>query len=282
MTKKGKEKKGPKLVSSPLNNPMINYREYYMSVGQKVVYSLVIFALGGIAGNIFYGGLFKSDGENTLATYISNLVVFIIVGLIALKFFLPVINQRLKNKRDSRLKKQFMDLMEAVSTSLSAGNTVSDSFVNARTDLQNQYSANDMIIVELSEIVTGMENGKTLEEMMKDFGERSGNEDIENFANVISNCFRLGGNFKDVVRKTRDIIAEKIAVSDEIETKLASNKMQHNAMSVMPIVLVGMIKMMNPTFADNLSSPIGIIVVTIAIGIFIGSYIWGRKIIDIR
>lgn len=282
MAKKDKKPVEPKYIPSSLNNPMINYRVYYMSLGQKISYSLAIFTLGGIAGNIFYGGLFRVDGENTVATYISNLVVFFVVGLIALKFFIPLLTQRLKQKRDKQLKKQFIDLMEAVSTSLSAGNTVSDSFINARSDLLNQYSPSDMIVVELSEIVTGMDNGKTLEEMMNAFGERSGNEDIENFANVINNCFRLGGNFKDVVKKMRDVIADKMAVADEIETKLASNKLQHNAMSVMPIVLVGMIKMMNPTFAENLASPIGIVVVTISIAIFIGSYIWGRKIIDIR
>lgn len=281
MAKKDKKAVEPKYIPSPLNNPMMNYRVYYMSVGQKIAYSFAIFALGGIAGNIFYGGLFKLDGENTIATYISNLIVFIAVGLIALKFFLPMLTQRLKQKRDKQLKKQFIDLMETVSTSLSAGNTVTDSFINARSDLQNQYAPTDMIIVELSEIVTGMDNGKTLEEMMNAFGERSGNEDIENFANVISNCFRLGGNFKDVVKKMRDVIADKMAVADEIGTKLASNKLQHNAMSVMPIVLVGMIKLMNPTFAENLASPIGVVVVTISIAIFIGSYIWGRKIIDI-
>lgn len=282
MAKKTKKPAEPKYIPSPLNNPMLNYRVYYMTAGQKLAYSLVIFVLGGIAGNIFYGGLFKADGENTLATYISNLVVFVAVGLIAVRFFLPLATQRLKKKRDTQLKKQFIDLMEAVSTSLSAGNTVSDSFVNARSDLQNQYSPTDMIIVELSEIVTGMDNGKTLEEMMSSFGERSGNEDIENFANVISNCFRLGGNFKDVVRKMRDVIADKMAVAEEIETKLSSNKLQHNAMSVMPIVLVGMIKAMNPTFSENLASPIGIIAVTVAVAVFIGSYIWGRKIIDVR
>lgn len=282
MAKKDKKLIEPKYIPSPLNNPMINYRVYYMSLGQKIAYSLAIFSLGGISGNIFYGGLFRADGENTMATYISNLIVFLVVGLIALKFFLPLVTQRLKQKRDKQLQKQFIDFMEAVSTSLSAGNTVSDSFVNARSDLQNQYSPTDMIIVELSEIVTGMDNGKTLEEMMNAFGERSGNDDIENFANVISNCFRLGGNFKDVVKKMRDVIADKMAVADEIDTKLASNKLQHNVMSVMPIVLVGLIKLMNSTFAENLASPIGIVVVTISIAIFIGSYIWGRKIIDIR
>lgn len=282
MANKDKKLVEPKYIPSPLNNPMINYRTYYMSVGQKIAYGLVIFIIGGISGNIFYGGLFKVDGENTLATYISNLVVFVVVGLIALKFFIPLITQSLKQKRDNKLKKQFIDLMESISTSLSAGNTVSDSFINARYDLQNQYSPTDMIIVELSEIVTGMDNGKTLEEMMNAFGKRSGNEDIENFANVISNCFRLGGNFKDVVKKMRDVIADKMAIADEIETKLASNKMQHNVMSIMPIALVGMIKLMNPTFSENLASPMGIIVVTISIAIFIGSYIWGRKIIDIR
>ena len=127
-----------------------------------------------------------------------------------------------------------------------------------------------------------MHDGETLEEMLESFGERSNNEDIQNFSNVMKNCYRLGGNFKNVVRRTRDIISDKIAISEEIETKIASNKLQHNAMSIMPIGLVAMLKLSSPDFANNLASGLGIVVTTIAIGIFIGSYFWGQKIINIR
>ena len=166
--------------------------------------------------------------------------------------------------------------------SLTAGNTVNDSFINAERDLQNQYSEGEMIVRELMEITTGLSNGKTLEEMLISFGDRSNNEDILNFSNVMSNCYRLGGDFKDVVRKTSDIINDKIAVAQEIETKISSNKLQLNAMTLMPIALVAMLKMSSPSFAENLSSFLGVLVTTVAIGIFVASYFWGQKIVDIR
>ncbi len=279
---KTKKEKEPKYIPSPINNEMLNYRVYYMSASEKIMYSALVLILGGLAGLVFYGGLFKVDGEATIATYISNLVVFLLVGGIAMRYFLPAITNSLQERRAKKLERQFMDLLEGLSASLSAGNTVNNAFVNARNDLLNQYNENDMIVQEMTEIVTGMENGRTLEEMLIAFGERSANEDIENFGNVIGNCFRLGGNFQDVVRRCRDIISGKIEVAEEINTKLASNKLQHNAMCIMPIVLVGMLKMSNPSFANNLSSLVGVVVTTVAIGVFVGSYFWGRKIIDIR
>ena len=139
-----------------------------------------------------------------------------------------------------------------------------------------------MIIIELNEIISGIENGHTLEEMVIAFGQRAENEDIKNFSNVISNCYRIGGNFKDVIRKTRDIISDKIAIEEEIETKLSSNKLQHNAMTLMPIALVGMLKLSSASFAANLASFLGVLVTTIAIGLFGVSYFWGQKIIDIK
>lgn len=274
--------KEPQYCASPLNNLMLNYKVYYMSVVEKIMFFLLTFIIGGIVGLVFYGGLFKVDGEATLATNISNLIVFCGVGGVAAKVFIPEIRGNLKKKRDKQLQKQFMDLLESLSTSLAAGNTVNEAFVNAEQDMQNQYSKDDYIIRELSEIIEGLRNAKTLEEMLFDFGERSDNEDIQNFSNVISNCFRLGGNFKDVVRKTRTIISDKIIVSEEINTKLASNKMQHNAMCIMPIALVAMLKVSSSTFAQNLSSFLGVVCTTFAVAIFVGSYFWGQKIIDIR
>ena len=50
----------------------------------------------------------------------------------------------------------------------------------------------------------------------------------------------------------------------------------------MPIILVAMLKVSSTSFAQNLSSAVGVIVTTFAIGLFVAAYIWGQKIIDIR
>ena len=277
-----KTERGHRYIASPLNNPMLNYGEYYMTFGEKLLYLLALMAAGGLAGQVFYGGLFRRDGVNTTATYISNAIVFVLVGGIAAKVFMPVINDMLKNRRKKKLSSQFRDFLDVLATSLSAGNTINDAFLGARGDLLHQYQENDYIIRELTEIGSGIQNGVSLEIMLKNFGDRSADEDIENFSNVIGNCYKLGGNFKDVVRKTKDIINDKMAIADEIETKLASNKMQLNAMSLMPVVLVGMLKLASASFAENLRSFVGVAVTTIAVAMFVGAYFWGRKIIDIK
>ncbi|MBR4733734.1 MAG: type II secretion system F family protein [Lachnospiraceae bacterium] len=279
---KNKAEQEPQFIPSPINGQMINYKVYYMSFGEKLFAFLVTFVLGGLAGLVFYGGLFKQGGEATMATHVSNIVVFTLIGGIASKFFIPAIKNSFFEKRAKKLRKQFMDLLEVLSASLSAGNTVNDAFLNARGDLLNQYSEKEYIIRELAEISSGITNGKTLEEMVMSFGARSNNEDIENFGNVISNCYRLGGNFNDVISRTRKILGDKIGIEDEIQTKLASNVLQHNAMCLMPIILVSMLKLMNESFSKNLASGVGVVVTTVAIAIFVGSYFWGRKIIDIK
>ena len=118
--------------------------------------------------------------------------------------------------------------------------------------------------------------------MLSSFSSRTENEDIQNFGNVIENCYRMGGDFKAAVRKTRDIISDKMAIEDEIQTKLASNKLQLNVMSLMPIALVAMLKMSSGSFADNLSSIIGVFAMTAALAIFVAAYFWGQKIIDVK
>lgn len=277
-----KKERGPKYLPNPLNNQMLNYAEYYMSTGEKCLYSLILFAAGAVVGWAFYGGLFKVDGIATIATYISNVVVMCAVGGIAIKIFLSEVQAFLKKRRASALSVQFRDLLESLNTSLSSGSTVADAFTDAPGALLNQYGSDSYIITELNAIISGVANGQTLEVMLNDFGMRSDNEDIQNFANVMANCYRLGGDFKNVVRRTKDIIGDKMAVSSEIATKVASNKFQHSAMCVIPVILVIMLKHMSSMFSENLATPIGVIVTTISVAILTASFFWGRRIVEIN
>jgi len=53
-------------------------------------------------------------------------------------------------------------------------------------------------------------------------------------------------------------------------------------MSIMPIAVVMLLRLTNESFAENFATPVGVIVNTIAIGVFIGSYKYGQKIVDIK
>lgn len=272
----------PEFINSPLNNPMPNYAVYIMSKAENFIVRSVSFIAGGLVALIFYGNLFMVDGFATLATHISNVVVFVILGLLAIKFLVPMYKKRCLEKRKNALKQQFRDMLESLAASFSSGSNVQMAFESAVEDLKMQYSSKDFIVKEMEEVINGMKQNINVEIMLENFGKRSGNEDIVSFADVFSVCYRKGGNMNSVIHRTHSVISEKMAVADEIETKLTSNKMQHNVMSVMPIAVVAMLRFTNESFAANFATPVGVIVNTIAIGIFVGAYIYGNKIVDVK
>ena len=71
-------------------------------------------------------------------------------------------------------------------------------------------------------------------------------------------------------------------IAEDIETVVTSNKTEQNIMIVMPIALVGMIKMMSPDFAANFATASGAISTTIGIVMFVAAYFIGKTILNIK
>ncbi len=277
-----KKERIPQYVMSQLNTPMLNYRVYVIPTQKKIMLILGLFVIGGLLGQVFYGNLFlNSDGEMTKASYISNFVVFIIVGLIVKKVAYPMVLDRLKSKRKMELTNQFRSFLEAIAVSLSSGMNVPDALISANNDLRMEYTDDSYIVKEVQEMINGIQNNLSIEVMLKDFGARSEIIDIQNFSEVFAVGYRAGGNLKDIVRKTSDIIGDKIEMSAEIETAIASNKTQFDVMMIVPIVIIILLRTMSSQFAASFSTVAGVFATTVAIGIFVGAYKLGQKIMKI-
>lgn len=281
MAKKEKNTE-PQYYMSAINNPVLNYNVYIMKPTERLLFFLLTFIAGGLVGLIFYGGLFKVEGEATFATFISNIVVFAGVGFLSSKIFMKVINEALRNKRLKKLKTQFRDFLDSLSNSLSGGMNVNDAIINSHSDLESQYSPDAYIVKEVAEMINGVHNNIPIEDMLRDFGSRSGNDDIANFATVFETAYRTGGNIKDIIRRTTDIISEKIMIAEEIQTKITSNKLQMQIMNVIPIFLVLMLRMSSSEFDAAFGSIVGVICMTIGVGFFLAAYKMGQKMMDIK
>lgn len=283
--KKEKEKKPqePQYYLSATNVPTYNYKVYYMTKKEKVLYFLLAFVVGAAVGYLFYGGMAKNEfGEPTMLTWILNIVICTVVGVAAGILFLPIRTQQIINKRRNDLKLQFREMLDTLSTSIGSGKNIMDSFKAAYDDLRIIYSDDTAIIKELRIINDGITNNVDIEKSLADFGERSGIDDIKSFADVFETCYRKGGDIKDVIRNTQQIITEKMEVEMEIETIITGSKTEQSIMTVMPIAIVGAIKLMSPEFAANFATPAGVVSTTVAIVMFVVAYFVGKKIMVIE
>lgn len=280
--KKSKKEKEPEFFRSATNQIVLNYKVYNLKFKEKVLWGLIAFIVGAAVAYLFYGGIGKDAyGEATTVTYICNTVIIVLFGSLAMFLFLPIRKKQILRKRKRTLHRQFIDLLDSLSASLASGQNVPSAFLTAKMDLSVQYAADSYIVKEVNQIVDGFNNNVPIENMLVDFGERSDIKDIYDFGKVFETAYRKGGNIKDIVRNTHEILSTKIQLEMEIQTKITSNKNEQNIMMVMPIVIVGMIKMMGGDFADNFTKPSGIISTTIGVGLFVLSYFLGQSILKI-
>lgn len=281
--KKEEKIQEPQYYLSATNMQTLNYKVYYMSQKEKILYFALAFVIGAAVGFLFYGGIGKNEfGEPTLITWILNILIPCVVGTIAGVLFLPLRVKSIIQKRNKELNSQFRDMLEALTTSLGAGKNVTDAFLAVYEDLKVMYEADAYILNELEIIISGFNNNIAIEDLLADFGYRSGNDDVLCFANIFKISYRKGGNIKDIIRNTHSILSEKMEIAEDIETLVTSNKTEQNIMIMMPIALIAVIKMMSPEFAANFVTPSGIISTTISIVIFVVAYYVGKQVLDIK
>ena len=248
-------------------NGLVNYNTYIMSKKEKLQWSLIGMAVVFVAGYIFYQSLIWS-------------LVFSLIGL----KFADIKKKDIISKRKQKLLMQFKEALYVISTSLSAGRSVENAFIDAKQDLEKifDFGKENYIIDELTYINRRIKMNQTIEEALEDFADRSGLEDIRTFANVFIACKSTGGNLKSVTEMTSRIIGEKITTKQDIATLISGKKFEANILAVIPFGIVLFIKMSAPDFIESLYTLPGRIMATGALLVIGVSVLWGRKIMSIE
>lgn len=242
-----------------------DYRIYNQSFKEKLICFLIGAVVGAVVGWIFY----------------ESVILSVIVGLICGFAYIPLRRNQIINNRRNKLQLQFRDMLESLSTSVGAGSNIREAFITAAEDMKIQYGANASIVEELNIINVGVVNNINIEDLLLNFGQRSQIDDVLNFANVFDTCYRKGGSINEVLKNTRGILSDKMEISLEIKTMVASKTTEQNMMMCMPVVFVFLLKMMGSDMID-LTSATGRVSTTIAIVCFIVAYFISKKILDIK
>lgn len=242
-----------------------DYSRYDASIGEKILWFIIGTIVGGIVLYIFY----------------EHIIVSIVAGAVCGVAFIPIRTQQVIKKRQQKLLMQFRGLLDTLATSIGAGKNMLDSFTGAIYDLSVQFSADSDIVKEVQLIVVGINNNIAVEDLLTNFADRSGLEDIENFANVFATCYKKGANIKEVIKNTATILGDKIEIKMELETMVSGQKSEQSIMLVMPVVFIALMKSMGGDLID-LQSPMGRLSVTIAIAIFVLAFFISKKILDIK
>ncbi|MFC4601023.1 type II secretion system F family protein [Cohnella hongkongensis] len=186
-------------------------------------------------------------------------------------------------RRKEKLRQQFKDALQALTSLLSAGRSVENAFMALENDLILLIGdSRSDLITELRAISNRLHNGEQLEAALQNFAGRSDLEEVKSFAEAMAICKRAGGDLVEVARRTSQLIAEKMDVELEVSVLIAQKRFEARIMMVMPFAFVGILGFLAADYMQPMREGMGIVVLTVGLLLLGLCSWWMLRIMDIK
>ncbi len=243
---------------------ILDYKKYKYSSKDVLINALMWIAISGLIAYFFY----------------RSLLIFIIL-LLFFPLFIKFRRAGYVFKRQWELMLEFQDFLSAVQVGIYSGNSIENAVLGSYEDMVSLYTKDGYMTKEIRSIITGLNNNLTLEELFYDLGERSGVEEIMDFAAILALAKRSGGNLREIISECNNCIEEKIDIKRDIDVMIAGERLQHRIMCIVPMGIILYIQITSPGYLDSLYHNLfGYAVMTGCLLLYIISILWSEKIIS--
>ncbi len=209
-----------------------------------------------------------------------SLKAFIILLVPTEMFVLKTAGKSLREKRKYELALEFREAILSVQASLMAGYSVENAFIEAERVMENLYGES-IITREFRILIRRLRSNEPLEKILSDLADRSGIEDIEDFAGVFSAAKRSGGDLTRIIRKAVDSISDKMDVRRDIRTAISSKRYENRIMEAVPFGIIVYLNITSSGFLSPLYHNIkGAAVMTACLGLYVTGFLLAEHIMS--
>ncbi|MCM1083489.1 MAG: type II secretion system F family protein [Clostridium sp.] len=212
----------------------MRYKPYIPKTDWYIFTFLYLGAVGLICGLLFYDALWGA--------------VFTIPYL---AYIYRKRKQDFVTGRKRRLKEEFKNVISGVSGALQAGYSIENAFTYVLSEAKSDESAN-LLEEDLKLLINGMQCGKSLDQGLKELGDKSGIEEIKELAYLVKTAGIYGGNLIRLMGQCARSMAEKSTTELEINTMVASKRLEGKIMSVIPFFIMLYLRLTGVSYIEVL------------------------------
>ena len=243
-----------------------DYRVWHLTLEERVKYTLE-----GAAGIAAIAWIFYRS------------VLFFLL-LLPAAFLLPCyMKDVLRERRQRTLLLEFREALSVLSGSLSAGYSLENAVGESTEELRMIFPEDAPIVREFDHINHLCSMNIPVEHAVDDLAERSGLDDIRNFARVLRLAKRSGGELVSVISHTTDTISDRIQVREDILTMTASRRFEQRIMNLMPALIILYVDLTSPGFFTVMyTTAAGRIVMTVCLLVWLAAVKLSNRIMRIE
>ena len=204
----------------------------------------------------------------------------IIMGIIGLGtgYLIPLLV--VKSKISSRIKAfdgQISDALVLISSSLRSGYSFMQAIELVSREMQPPIS------VEFFRVLREINLGVTTDEAMNHMAERVNSDDLDLVVTAVLIQRQVGGNLAEILDSISNTIRERVKIKGRIRTLTAQGRLSGLIIGLLPVVLVGVIYIINPDYISLLfTTTVGHFMLIGAVASEIFGMLVIRKIVNIN
>ncbi len=190
-----------------------------------------------------------------------------LLGVVLIPLYVHGRRKRWLQTRTQEMQKQFISGMQMVSSSLVAGYSMENAWRRAESELTVLYGEEAEFCVQIRHMNQRLAVNEPLERILLDFAAESGVEEIRDFSEVFSYAKRSGGNLTEIIRSVTERMQRRAEILAEIETAVASKKMEQRMMNFLLPGILLFVTVSSPSYVSTLyHNALGILVMSICLG----------------
>jgi len=235
---------------------MRDYNEYHYSLRERVRYFAEAVVVILLVSYLFYHSVFA----------VILLVPFYPV-------YLKIKAKQLLQAQKQELCGQFKETISSVAAALNAGYSVENAWREAKSEMEQMYGKQALIVQELRYLLAHVALNVPLEDLLNDFAVRSDMEDVVSFCQVFFFAKRTGGDFIGIIRTTAERIGQKIELQRQLAADLAARRLESRIMNIVPLVILLYLNLTSPGYFDVLYGNLsGICTMSVCLAVYLFAY----------
>lgn len=184
---------------------------------------------------------------------------------------------------NQKLRLEFKDVMLSIYSSLSAGATLEEGIRRTFKEMSAHSGKNSRMTLELQLVCQKMDRNVPLGQCLEEMAVRCENQDMMNFAQILSMGKKQGGNMALMVRDSVEKIQHRIELSYEIEGIIGAKRGEFFFMVMIPIGVILYMRIFSAEFMSALyGNLVGGLLMTACLGVYCGAIFLGITILKIE
>jgi tight adherence protein B len=191
--------------------------------------------------------------------------------------------QQVKKERENQRKSHaFKEMLEMLAGFLQAGISLENSFLHVEEQIEMLGIDGREVAVALHKMNQKVKVNVPVEKACMEMTEQIALAEAIEFGEVLYAAKRLGGNYGRNVQRCAEKIGEKLSLQEEIETIMAQKKLEMKIMWIVPIVIIGYVRVTSSDLLQVLyHNMLGVCIMSACLVCYVLMVWWSRRMMDI-